>query len=250
MKKVAFLDPQLLMIMGTTYQVGDYDDGETCFAIVNTPGYKTLTIDGQDSEDIDWKVKNLAIRRYITKLEYPAWYFNSGTIQMKNKQAQEIDLLGTRDRYTYSIEKIGVLDRLVTRFTPIKDPDDIYPFPIEKAWDRSQIDAAMDELNKSIPWDEKYHTLQEKLHTQITKILESLIEIRLPELTKIHRIEHGATELNEYIEIASRSSCHFIDSTVQDSIEFFEDEFDENPTIHMAPRIIFRRSLPRLPESD
>lgn len=244
MKKLAFLNPQVLMIMGTTYQVGDYDDGETCFAIVNTPEYETLTIDGHDSEDIDCEVNNLAIKRYITKLEYPAWYFNAGTIQMKNKQAEEIDLLGTRDRYTYSIEKIGVFDRLVTRFTRLKDPEDIYPFPIEQAWDRSQIDAAMDELRKSIPWDENYQTLQEKLRAQIAKILESQSEIRLPDLTKIYRIEHGATELNEYIEIASRSSCHFIDSTVQDSVEFFEDEFDENPTIHVAPRIIFCRSSP------
>jgi hypothetical protein len=145
MKKVAFLDPQVLMIMETTYQVGDYDDGETCFAIVDTPGYETLTIDGQDSEDIDCEVNNLAIKRYITKLEYPAWYFNAGTIHMKNKQAEEIDLLGIRDRYTYSIEKIGVLDRLVTRFTLLQDPDDIYPFPIEQAWDKNQIDAAINE---------------------------------------------------------------------------------------------------------
>jgi hypothetical protein len=244
MKKIAFLDPQVLTIMGTTYQVGDYDDGETCFAIVDTPGYETLTIDRQNSEDIDSEVKNLAIKRHITKLEYPAWYSNWGNILIKNKQAEEIDLLGTRDRYTYSIEKIGVFDRLVTRFTRLKDPEDIYPFPIEKAWDRSQIDAAMDELKKNIPWDEDYHTLQEKLRTQIAKTLESQSEIRLPDLTKIHRIEHGETELNEYIEIASRSSCHLIDITVQDSIKFFEDEFDENPTIYMAPRIIFRRSSP------
>ena len=152
--------------------------------------------------------------------------------------------MGTRDRYTYSIEKIGVFDRLVTRFTRLKDPEDMYPFPIEQAWDRSQIDAAMDELRKSIPWDENYQTLQEKLRAQIAKILESQSEIKLPDLTKIHRIEHGETELNEYIEIASRSFCHSIDSTVQDSINFFEDEFDENPTIHLAPRIIFRRSSP------
>jgi hypothetical protein len=248
MKKVVFLDPQVLMIMGTTYQVGDYydydNDGETCFAIVDTPGYETLTIDGKHSEEVDCEVRDLAIKRHIAKLEYPAWYFNAGTIQMKNKQAEEIDLLGTRDRYTYSIEKIGVFDRLVTRFTRLKDPEDIYPFPIEQAWDRSQLDAAMDELIKSLPWDENYHTLQEKLRAQIAKILESQSEIKLPDLTEIHRIEHGETELNEYIEIASRSSCHSIDSTVQDSINFFEDEFDENPTIHLAPKIIFRRSSP------
>jgi hypothetical protein len=145
MKKIAFINSQVLMIKGTTYQVGDYDDGETCFAIVNTPGYETLIVDGQDCEDIDCEVNNLAIKRYITKLEYPAWYFSAGTIQMKNKQAEEIDLLGIRDRYTYSIEKIGVFDRLVTRFTLLQDPDDIYPFPIEQAWDRSQIDAAINE---------------------------------------------------------------------------------------------------------
>jgi hypothetical protein len=246
MKKVASLNSQVWMIMGTTYQVGDYedDDGETCFAIVDTPGYETLTIDGEHPEEVDFEVKILAIKRYITKLKYPAWYFNAGTIHMKNKQAEEIDLLGTRDGYTYSIEKIGVFDRLVTRFTRLDDPDDIYPFPIEQAWDRSQIDTAMDELRKNIPWDENYHTLQEKLRAQIAKILESQSEIKLPDLTEIHRIEHGETELNEYIEIASRSSCHLIDSTVQDSIKFFEDEFDENPIIHLAPRIIFRRSSP------
>jgi hypothetical protein len=62
-------------------------------------------------------------------------------------------------------------------------------------------------------------------------------------LTKIYKIEHEAKELNEYIEIASRSPCHFIDSTVQDSIEFFEDEYDGNPTINMAPRIVFHCDL-------
>lgn len=252
MKKVLSLDPEVSKIMGTTYQLGDYeeDDGETCFAIVNTPGYETLTIDGEHLEDVEYNIRILAIERHIVELEYPAWYFNAGTIQMRNKQAEEIDLLGTRDRYRYSVEKMGVFDRLVTRFTRLTDPDNIYPFPIEQEWDQSQIDAAMDELIKSIPWDENYHTLQEKLRAQIAKILESQSEIKLPDLTKIYRIEHGEIELNEYIEIASRSSCHLIDSTVQDSINFFEDEFDESPTIHLAPKIIFRRSSLRISEFD
>lgn len=42
MKKIVFLDPQVMMMMGTTYQVGDYED-YTSFAIVNTPGYETFS---------------------------------------------------------------------------------------------------------------------------------------------------------------------------------------------------------------
>ena len=240
MKKIVFLDPQVMMMMGTTYQVGDYED-YTSFAIVNTPGYETLIVDDMDAEVRDCYVNNLAIERYVANLEYPAWCLNAGNIKMKNKQAEEIDRLGTRDSYTYSITAIGVFDRLVTRSTLTQNSQDIYPFPIEKAWDENQIDAVMTEFNKSLPWDENYHTLPEKLRAQIATILELRSEITLPDLTKIYRIEHGATELNEYIEIASRSPCHFIDSTVQDSIEFFEDEDDENPTINMAPRIIFHR---------
>jgi hypothetical protein len=242
MKKIVFFNPQVMTIMGTTYQVGDYDDC-TSFAIVSTPGYETLTINEEDVEDIDCHVNNLAIERYIAQLDYPAWCLNAGNIKMKNKQAEEIDRLGTRDRYTYSITPIGVFDRLVTRSTLAHNPHDIYPFPIVKAWDKHQIDAVMTEFKKSIPWDENYHTLQEKLRAQIATVLEVKSEITLPDLTKIYRIEHGETELNEYIEIASRSPCHFIDITVQDSIELFEDEDDENPTINMAPRIVFHHDL-------
>ena len=151
MKKVEFIDPQIFAILGTTYQVGDYDDGETSFAIVDTPGYETLTIDDKNAEYLNVQVIDLAIKRYISNLNYPAWYFNAGNIQMKNKQAEEIDRLGIRDRYTYSIKKIGVFDRLVTRFTLAPDPDDIYPFPIEQTWDRNQMDAAIDEFDKSNP---------------------------------------------------------------------------------------------------
>jgi hypothetical protein len=50
MKKIVFLDPQVMMMMGTTYQVGDYDD-YTSLAIVNTPGYETLTIDDKDASN-------------------------------------------------------------------------------------------------------------------------------------------------------------------------------------------------------
>ena len=240
MKKIVFLDPQVMTNMKTTYQTGDYDD-HTSFAIVNTPGYETLTLDDEDVEDIDGYINHLAIERYIAQLDYPVWWLNAGTIIVKNNQAEEIDLSETRDRYTYSIDKIGVFDRLVTRSTLTQNPHDIYPFPIEKAWDENQIQAVTTEFKKSLSWDDKYHTLQEKLRAQIATVLELRPEITLPELTKIYRIEHGSTELNEYIEIASRSPCHFIDSTVQDSIEFFEDEDDENPTINIAPRIVFHR---------
>jgi hypothetical protein len=69
---------------------------------------------------------------------------------MKNKQAEEIDRLEIRDLYRYSIKKIGVFDRLVTRFTFAQDPDDIYPFPIEQAWDPDRIDAAIKESIEAI----------------------------------------------------------------------------------------------------